>query len=196
MTQTMYDSTEISAIPAGAKLVAAYVDGFGGYEAAVARFGAANVVSISVQNTNADVADVENGAMTPADLPGWLARQYARGIMRPGIYCNQSTWPSVKAVVGGNTRVSYWIAAPGENGSAGPESIDGADAVQNVWEGTYDVSVCQPTWPWYKTPPAPPKPVYPAKQTGTVHSDTTGGNAKVYTVDGGQTWTFHKPIGF
>jgi hypothetical protein len=162
---TMYDSTNPGAIPANAQLVAAYVDGFGGYTAAVARFGASKVVSISVGNNNADVADVETGAMTPGDLPGWIARQVARGVKRPVVYCNESTWPSVKAAVGG-ANVSYWIANPGGNGI-----ISGADAVQNVWEGSWDSSVVQPSFPFYNgtvTPPPPPPPVtYPLKAGDT-----------------------------
>lgn len=190
---TMYDSTNPASIPAGAELVAAYVDGFGGYTAAVARFGAAKVVSISVGNNNADVADVENGAMTPGDLPGWIARQQARGIKRPVVYCNESTWPSVKSAVGG-ADVSYWIANPGGSGV-----ISGADAVQNVWEGSWDSSVVQSSFPFYPgtvTPPAPPNP-YPTIQLGDTgaavttaqtdlnkwHAATPSTNAAV-TVDG------------
>jgi len=191
-TVTMYDSTNPASIPAGAQLVAAYVDGFGGYSAAVARFGAAKVVSISVGNNNADVADVESGAMTPGDLPGWIARQQARGVKRPVVYCNESTWPSVKAAVG-NASVSYWIANPGGSGV-----IAGADAVQNVWEGSWDSSVVQSSFPFYPgvvTPPAPPNP-YPTIQLGdtgtavtTAQKDlntwhTVAGTNAAVTVDG------------
>jgi hypothetical protein len=170
MTVVMYDSVNPAAIPSNAQLVAAYVDGYGGYSAAVARFGASKVVSISVGNNDADVADVETGAMTPADLPGWLTRQRARGIARPGVYCNQSTWPAVKVAVAG-TAVAYWIADP-----AGPALIAGADAAQNTWTGTWDSSVCQPSWPWYngqptptppKPPPTPPPPKPPVVTSGT-----------------------------
>ena len=188
MTVVMYDSTNPADIPANAALVASYVDGFGGYDAAVSRFGANKVVSISVANHDADVADVESGAMSPDDLPGWLERQYARGVARPGVYCSLSVWPAVKAAVG-TRKVSYWVA----DWRGSPFALAGADAVQYANGATYDSSLVQPTFPWY---PVAPKPVYPAKQTGSVHSDTTGGNAKVYTVDGGQTWTFHKPAGF
>lgn len=152
---TMYDSTNPSAIPSNAQLVASYVDGYGGYPAAVAIFGAAKVVSISVGNNDADVADVETGAMTPAELPGWIARQVARGVARPVVYCNESTWPAVKAAVG-NLNVSYWIANPGGSGV-----ITGADAVQNVWEGSWDSSEVQPTFPFYPGAVTPPPPVTP-----------------------------------
>jgi hypothetical protein len=189
MTRIMYDSTNPAEIPANAVLVASYVDGFGGYDAAVARFGANKVVSISVANHDADVADVESGAMSPGDLPEWLQRQYARGLQRPVVYCSLSVWPSVKAAVGTRS-VSYWIA----DWKGAPFSIAGADAVQYANGPKYDTSLVLDTFPIHPVPP-PPKPV-PLKQTGTVHSVTTGGNAAVYSVDGGQTWTYHKPAGF
>lgn len=173
MSITMYDSTEPSAIPANATLVAAYVDGYGGYSEAVARFGAKRVISVSVGNNDADVADVETGGMSAGDLPGWIERQVARGIKRPVVYCNVSTWPSVKEAVAGRN-VSYWIAHPG-----GPATMAGADAVQNVWESSWDSSVVQPSFPFYNgtvspppvTPPVtPPKPFYgrPVHQLATV----------------------------
>jgi hypothetical protein len=141
MTVTMYDSTDPSAIPADAVLVASYVDGYGGYSEAVARFGASKVVSISVGDNDADVADVEAGAMTVGELQAWKSRQTARGVSRPVVYCNQSTWPSAKSAVSG---VSWWIADPGGSGV-----IAGADAVQNVWDNSWDSSVVYPTFPFY-----------------------------------------------
>lgn len=269
MTLIMYDSTNPASIPASAALVASYVDGYGGYTAAVARFGASKCVSVSVENNDADVADVETGAMTPGDLPGWIARQKARGVARPGVYCNASTWASVKTAVGAAS-VSYWIA----DWTGSPFTLTGADAVQYASEAEYDLSFVLPTFPWYPgptfpivagssgptvttlqtnlnkwakdiklttplvadgnfgavtetavklaltyfdysaanvalgqvpealwvslegTPPTPPPPAPPKYQVGTVHSDTTNGNAKVWSVDGGQTWTFKEPAGF
>jgi peptidoglycan hydrolase-like protein with peptidoglycan-binding domain len=165
MTLTMYDSTNPSLIPSGAALVASYVDGYGGYTAAVNRFGAEKCVSISVQNNNADVADVETGAMTPGDLPGWISRQQARGIKRPVIYCNASTWPSVKAAVG-NAEVSYWIAEWTDNPT---QTLAGADAVQYASTSSYDLSYVLPTFPFYPggvTPP--PTTTTPLVQDGSV----------------------------
>jgi hypothetical protein len=198
MTVTMYDSVNPDAIPSDAALVASYVDGFGGYDAAVAKFGASKVVSITVSGKDADVADVEPGAMTAGQLPAWIAAQKARGVARPGVYCSESLWSSVKAAVG-DADVSYWIA----DWTGSPFALAGADAVQYANGASYDLSLVQDTFPWYPgavtppTPPAPPVgPKLPAKQIGTVHSETTGGNAVVYSVDGGQTWLFHKPAGF
>jgi len=192
MNRTMYDSTNPAVIPNSAQLVGAYVDGFGGYDAAVAKFGADKVVSISVANHDADVADVESGAMSPDDLPGWIERQNARGVKRPGVYCSLSIWASVKAAVG-NRSVSYWIA----DWVGSPYEITGADAVQYENTPDYDLSLVLPSFPFCPLPAPPkPKPAPPAKQVGVVTSDTTHGRAQVYTVDGGQTWTFKKPVGF
>jgi hypothetical protein len=161
MPVTMYDSTEPSAIPSDAALVASYVDGYGGYTAAVARFGAAKCISISVQNNDADVADVESGAMTPADLPGWISRQQARGVAKPVVYCNASTWPSVKSAVG-DANVSYWIADWTDNPT---QTLEGADAVQYQSESSYDLSYVLDTFPFYPGAPAPTPP--PPKPTPT-----------------------------
>ena len=198
MAITMYDAIDVAAIPADAALVASYVDGYGGYNSAVARFGAAKCVSISVQNNNADVADVETGAMTPADLPGWIARQQARGIARPVVYCNASTWPSVKAAVGA-AKVSYWIA----EWTGSPFTLAGADAVQYVSDSSYDLSYVLDTFPFYPGAPAPtPTPttlptiqdgsIDPVNGVDAVHKlqtrlnawQTTVGNYAVLTVDG------------
>src|ERR1700729_2129106 len=125
MSIVMYDSASPGLIPASAALVASYVDGYGGYSAAVARFGVHKVVSISIHGNVANVADVENGAMTTAMLPAWIEASYKRGVPRPGVYCNLSTWPSVQAAVAGR-KVSYWIA----DWRGTPFTLAGADAVQ------------------------------------------------------------------
>lgn len=169
MTVTMYDSTDPSAIPSNAVLVASYVDGYGGYTAAVARFGAAKCVSISVDNNDADIADVESGAMTPAELPAWIAAQKARGIARPGVYCNESTWAAVKSAVG-DADVSYWIA----DWTGSPFSIAGADAVQYASESSYDLSLVQTTFPWY---PGGSTPVTPTVTFPIVEGATDGAGA-------------------
>lgn len=149
----MYDSVNPGAIPLTAVLVASYVDGYGGYPAAVARFGAAKCVSISVGGSDADVADVEPGAMTAAQLPGWVARQQARGIARPALYSDQSQYASVLAA--GGSGCAYWTAT--DSRQAG-QVLSGRDAVQYDFAGSYDLSWCLPSWPWYpgSTAPVPP----------------------------------------
>jgi cell wall-associated NlpC family hydrolase len=140
----MYDSTNPSAIPSSAALVASYVDGYGGYTAAVARFGAAKCVSISVGNNNAMVADVEPGAMTVGEVAGWVSRQKARGVARPCIYSDGSDYPSCRSAAGSSC--SFWTANPT---GVVEQTLSGRDAVQSVFAGSYDESWVLPSFPWY-----------------------------------------------
>lgn len=147
----MYDSVNPGAIPADAALVASYVDGFGGYSAAVNRFGVHKVVSISIHGNVANVADVENGAMTPGMLPAWIDAAHARGVARPGVYCNLSTWPTVQSHVAGR-KVSYWIA----DWRGTPFTLAGADAVQYVSTNAWDASWVLSSFPWFPGGVTPP----------------------------------------
>src|SRR5712692_7688177 len=166
----MYDSTNVNAIPSNAALVASYVDGYGGYSAAVAKFGAAKCVSISVHNSNADVADVEPGAMSVGQLPAWVARQKARGIVRPVIYSDGSDYPSCAAAAGPSC--SYWTARP--TGQV-VQTLPGRDAVQGVFAGSYDESWVLPTFPFYPGAPSPTPPP-PSANPWPLSQGSTGPN--------------------
>jgi hypothetical protein len=142
-------------------LVGAYVDGYGGYAEAVALFGKDRVVSISVDNNPAMCADVEPGAMTVEELPGWRDRQIARGIKRPVVYSDASTYPQCLSAVGSSC--SYWTAtASGQLNQVLP----GRDAVQDQFDGSYDESWVLPTFPFYPAPVSPPVP-WPLQQGST-----------------------------
>lgn len=95
MTIAMYDTIQNGQFPAGAAAYAAYVDGGIGnqpnYAWIVSTFPQAHHLSITLSGNNADCADVENGAMSPGEIPGWYARQKARGIARPVIYASAYT---------------------------------------------------------------------------------------------------------
>lgn len=150
----MYDGTagDIPRIPGNAALVASYVDGYGGYSQAVARFGKARTISISVSNNDADVADVEPGAMVASDLPGWVDRQQARGVKKPVVYSDRFDHTACFAAVG--NRVSYWIADP----VGSPITLPGADAVQYIWTANWDASWVLPSFPFYPGKRTPPNP--------------------------------------
>jgi hypothetical protein len=92
----MYDSAYNDQFPAGAAAYAAYVDGGIGnqpnYAYIVSAFPKAQHLSVALfARDNADALDVEPGAASPSDIPGWFARQVARGIQRPVIYASAST---------------------------------------------------------------------------------------------------------
>ena len=92
----MYDTALNDQFPGGAAAYAAYVDGGVGnqpnYAYIVSAFPKAQHLSIALfAGDNADALDVEPGASAPSDIPGWYARQVARGIGRPVIYASVST---------------------------------------------------------------------------------------------------------
>jgi peptidoglycan hydrolase-like protein with peptidoglycan-binding domain len=93
---TMYDTSQNGQFPAGAAAYAAYVDGGVGdqpnYQHVTAAYPGARHLSIALFPVHdADALDVEPGAAAPSDIPGWHARQVARGITRPVIYASAST---------------------------------------------------------------------------------------------------------
>ena len=91
----MYDTAFNDQFPAGAAAYAGYVDGDIGnqpnYAYIVSTFPKAQHLSVTLSSgVNADVLDVESGAAVPSDVPGWYAKQVARGSKRPGIYASAS----------------------------------------------------------------------------------------------------------
>ena len=92
----MYDTVSNDQFPSGGQAYAAYVDGSVGdqpnYAYIVNTFPHAYHLSIALfAGNNADALDVETGAASPGDVPGWYARQKQRGIQRPCVYASAST---------------------------------------------------------------------------------------------------------
>ena len=141
----MYDTALNDQFPAGAAAYAAYVDGGVGdqpnFAFIVSAFPKAQHLSIALfADNNADALDVEPGASAPSDIPGWYARQVARGIQRPVIYASVSTMndailPLLRQAGIARTKTRLWSAhyGLGEHicgpGSCGLLSID-ADGTQ------------------------------------------------------------------
>lgn len=115
----MYDSIYNGQFPQGADAYAAYVDGGIGdqpnYAFIERAFPGAHHLSITIFGNDAECADVENGAMNPADVPGWFARQVARGVQRPVVYASVSAMeaevvPLLGALPGARAAVRLWSA--------------------------------------------------------------------------------------
>lgn len=123
-------------------LIAAYVGHSSNpesFDQAVQEFGSSHqVVSIAAKtHHDAQILDVEHGAVEPTDYPtmnAWCVRQRARGVF-PTIYANSSTWPTVKPHIVG--AVNWWAA----NWSHGPTIPAGAVGVQYTGHAGYDISV-------------------------------------------------------
>jgi len=115
--RTMYDAVNIANLPADATLLAGYVDGrdtTGHFARVRTAHPQTRVLRITVTGgtLDAEIGDIEVGDMTPHSGAAWAARKIAAG-QHPTLYCNASTWPSVKAEVqkaGIAGRISYWIA--------------------------------------------------------------------------------------
>lgn len=93
MTVSMFDTIQNSQFPAGAAAYAGYVDGGIGdqpnYAYVVSTFPGAHHLSVALfAGHDADCLDVEAGAASPSDIPGWHARQVRRGIARPVVYAS------------------------------------------------------------------------------------------------------------
>lgn len=88
----MFDSIDISQIPASAKAVAGYTSGnWPTYPELVKHWPHAHRLSIAVTSSHdADCLDVEPGDATPTDAAAWVRRQQQRGVKRPVLYCSLS----------------------------------------------------------------------------------------------------------
>lgn len=90
---TMFDSDLDSQFPRGGQAYAAYVDGRvadqPNFQWVVQEFPNAYHLSITVfADRDADCLDIESGAASVSDVPGWYARQRARGVVRPCLYAS------------------------------------------------------------------------------------------------------------
>jgi hypothetical protein len=95
----MYDTVQNDQFPTGAQAYAAYVDGHianqPNYNYIVSTFPTAHHLSIALfASDNADALDVEPGAASASDIPGWYQRQKSRGVGRPCIYSSVSSMAS------------------------------------------------------------------------------------------------------
>ena len=153
----MYDSTSAADIPAGAQMVAGYVDGAYAWSPADwDRFPAATLVRIATQpaTDDGDVLDVELGDATPAQAPAWVRMRQAAGLAQPALYCGLSTVSTLRHLCQG-LLYSLWVAD--WTGVAHPLSyasaVQYADSRQSG--GHYDLSIVYDAWwPGPHQPPA------------------------------------------
>lgn len=172
-TVTLYDSDEADAIPETAEAVAGYDDGTGpDFDAMAARFPGKPVVSItrsSPPKAGSRVADIETGALGPAEAAVWAREEIAAG-RRPTLYYSRGNVPDVSAALTGanvsTSAVDFWVA----DWTGFPHLLDGTVATQYAspttpipgGQGHYDLSVAEESWLAASMTPAPepgPAPV-------------------------------------
>lgn len=150
MTRTMYDSTNMAAIPADAEIVAGYPYAF---PVDYGRFPKALQVRIDNNGAHADdchAFDGETGAITPATMRQVVKSWHllhpngmpaVNGFFDlPTVYCDLSNWPAYKTSLAGLEN-DWWIAAWG----TGPTMIAGSSLHQYanaaLSGGDYDLSI-------------------------------------------------------
>ena len=166
--RTMYDSTNPFDIPQTARMVAGYTDGlyawsFDGWK----YHGAAVQVRICAVTVDmsAHVADVENGALTPAQGAQFVKGKLARGEV-PTIYCSLSKVPTVMAAVRAlgiaDNRWLIWVADWDNNpNSLALSSSTSGNYVAHQYAGSaqtghhYDLSAVADFWPGVESAPQP-----------------------------------------
>lgn len=157
MTRLMFDSVSPSGIPADAAMVAGYVDGvYANVPAMRARFPHATVVQVAVSASypaaRGVVLDVESGDATPSQAVAWC-RAYAGPNSDLTVYCDSSTWPTVRAAfaAAGVSEPNYWVA----DYDGDPTIPAGAVAKQYATNDYYDTSSVSSYWPGVDPVPTP-----------------------------------------
>jgi hypothetical protein len=161
MTRTMFDAVTPGNLPRGARIVAGYSDGlYSNMKEIDAAFPSAIHVDIAVSSNfdGGHVLDVERGDALPGNAPGWVVRRRNNGI-DPSVYCDASTWPSVRAAFHsqGIAEPHYWIAQY----DGDPTIPPGAVAKQYASNAAYDTSSVADYWPGIDPAPEVHMPLTP-----------------------------------
>lgn len=152
----MFDAVTPARLPPTAEMAGAYVDGQYANELEVRRrCPAATIVRITVfGRSDADVADVENGDLTPSQGARWAQQRLALG-KHPTLYCNTSAWPQVLSEVSRLhlTGVQYWVANWDDNPTIPAGAI--AKQYRNDVAAGLDTSSVEDFWPGIDPDPTP-----------------------------------------
>ncbi len=165
MTRLMFDAVTVANLPEGGDLYAGYIDGrYANVDAMQARFPDKRVVRIAVfaGTPGGEVYDVENGDLTPDQVPGVLKRERAAG-RYPTMYVNLSNWQACRDACAANglTEPPWWVAHYTQQAHLESGSV----ATQYGDPGPYDASLVEDFWPGID-PPQVPKPTFTETITG------------------------------
>ena len=136
---TMYDAAVPDNIPASAQVVAGYIDGSYAWTADDwKKWPDADKVLITVTGSlKANVADVENGAMTADDARNWIVAKQKEHMRGCTIYCSQANLNSVWSACKGH---AYYIWVADWTGSAHEVAHTVATQYSSV-DNRYDLSM-------------------------------------------------------
>lgn len=156
---TMFDSTDIDAMPSNGDIYAGYIDGlYQTFHLLAAKFPGKIYIPITVFGApNVKVVDCESGDLTPAQAAAWAKKEITAN-RRPTIYCSSDTHTQVVTELLGLglafvTDVDWWEAHYDGVAVLSPGSI--AKQYQSTTD--LDTSIVDPSWLGAApTPPAPP----------------------------------------
>lgn len=115
----MYDAVTAANIPESAQVVAGYMDGdYAWSREDWDRFPHATKVLITVTGSlTGNVADVENGDMSPSEAVRWIEAKQRKGMPGCTVYCSRSNLDAVWAACRGHAYyvwVAEWTGRPHE----------------------------------------------------------------------------------
>lgn len=157
---------------------AGYVDGYSTFPWLLAHYGSKKLMSISIHGNDADCLDMENGAASFGQGPGWYRRAKTRKLRtaRPVMYCSSGNSATVIRTLaqGSVGRSSYflWSAHTGAGEHVcGPHTCGYPQADATQWTFTYlgrplDRSIVPAAFFGRSKPGPVPKPVLVAGDTG------------------------------
>lgn len=162
----MFDSIEVSTVPARPFAVAGYTAGFWPTFLPLQRaFPRAHAISIAISaRYHADCLDIEPGDAVPSQAGGWVRDDLAAGFRRPCLYGDLAEMPAIKASLaqtlgpGWRGRVLLWLAyyrfVPGL--LAGYDAVQWSDHAlgRDLDESTVSLAFLAIAHPPY-VPPAP-----------------------------------------
>lgn len=155
---TMYDSTDVNAMPSNGDIYAGYMDGrYQTFHLLAALFPGKVYIAITVFGApGIRVCDCEFGDLTPAQAAAWAKQEIASG-NRPTIYCNTSTKGQVDSQLAQFglmfvRDVDWWEA----HYDGIPVLTPGSIAKQYQSTTDLDTSVVDPSWVGQPVPPPPP----------------------------------------
>lgn len=104
-SSVMYDSIELSQIPASAPAILCYVGGrwptcreIQPHQFPNARHRLTTAVTAS---ETAELLDIEVGDATPEEAPAWVKARLSEGVRRPAVYASVSDMPRILAILKG-----------------------------------------------------------------------------------------------
>ena len=167
MTRVMYDAVTTGNAPGDGTFYAYYTNGTYANESAVKRAHpgkryVAITVTASAPAQKGWVLDCETGDATPSQAVTWV-HNYPGPNNEVTVYCNTSTWPTVRAAFrnAGVGEPSYWVAQY----DGDPTIPAGAIAKQYLGDyHGYDKSSVAAHWPGVDASPTPVPPKPPVVQ--------------------------------